>query len=84
MTNLGMGWSVLRWVASKRLPQHSEKRKVGRLSVRTSVLSVAWSFGFEIGQDPGIIAASEATNGKSRLAHYVGGASLEREWNAVE
>ena len=60
------GWLVLRRVAGKRLPQHSEERKVGRVSVQTRALSVAWSFGFEIGQDPGRIVASEATNGKSR------------------
>ena len=71
MTIPAWGWLVLRRVAGKRLPQHSEERKVGRVSVQTRALSVAWSFGFEIGQDPGRIAASEATNGKSRLKSFV-------------
>ena len=67
MTIPAWGWLVLRRVAGKRLPQHSEKRKVGRLSVQKRALSVAWSFGFEIGQDPGRVAASEAGNGKFRV-----------------
>ena len=58
---------MLRRSAGNRPPQHSEKRKAGRLSVQTRALSAAWSFGFEIGQDCSRIAASEAANGEWRF-----------------
>jgi len=62
MTIPAEGWLVLHRLSSKRPPQYSVKRNGGRLSVQTRALSAALSYGFEIGQEPGRIPASETAN----------------------
>ena len=65
-------WLVLRRSAGNRPPQHSEERQAGRLRVQSEALSAAWTFGFEIGQESGRIAASETAYGKSRSRSSTG------------
>ncbi len=56
--------------AGNRPPQHSDKRKAGRLSVQTAALPSVCPDLVKSWQNFGTVASSEAANGKSGRKRY--------------